>query len=54
MLAYPQVGRKILLIVDLKGECTCLFGCTFLFTIVILKGDNILVVCWLTIAKGIA
>ncbi len=49
---YLQVGEKIPPIVDLKGECTCLFGCTLLFIVVILKGNGTLVACWLILAKG--
>ncbi len=36
VFAYLWVGRKILHVVDLKGECTCLFSSTLLSIIIIL------------------
>jgi hypothetical protein len=53
MPTYLQVGEKILPIVGLKGECTCLFGCTLLSIVAILKGNDTPVTCWLIVAKGI-
>jgi hypothetical protein len=48
------MGEKIPLDVDLKGECTSLFSCTFLSIVVILKGNGTLVTYWLIVAKGTA
>jgi len=52
MPTYLQVGEKIPPIVGLKGECTCLFGCTLLSIVVILKGIGTPITCWLIVAKG--